>query len=667
MITEEEFCNHAVETVEDMYVSQRPHQELQKCLPDNLSYYFIIQEIYIKFYLYDQKKLWLILERDNMLDQIEADKFIFDVLEPPYPKFIHKERRRDYEVIHRQFVDFLEKVKKSIESLGKPKRNKQSFFELFGEKKYSKMIWEYFEGMISRGGPLDELRLIFVENPCRFNIPLAYLNQMSRKLTKEYEKLSFVRYERLQKKLEYDFFKNHPLNKKHSLKKWVGRKPKGEVLKLLYDLIKNDIQEEKFFVEDLSVEGFNKHYFLLSEIKRLRNIIKEKSEKELDLKVHLYEVKNKLQSMELKIFDIKRLVEEKIDLMNKKFKEFNEIILKKMSPSSGLDLQFNEHLAQYKDLGMIYDAEDQKDQMLSLNIREVDVKLEKLTSLVQKGFFPSKKTNMRLATGGAWSAYYNGFKSNWFKTTDLSRVSIESCCDCYNKEILRGKIIHSTPIEQLYLINTEKNLIEKLTTANFSASKNTRSHVMNIVESSRGQPCLKLLLVTPHIPLLEKDCPSKILNTKIVFNVIGRGLAFIGLQVFDVFIAGDLSIDHFGACPKCEERYYAHFLSCVLNQIMEPNLIQPKGIEINLEKLGMVEDTGSKGFEHQKVSYEVEVWTTLALDKNKVALKNIFNCFRVMTNKRARPVGNSVELQLVYRDTQTDLAEYLEGFPEFFY
>ena len=76
-------------------------------------------------------------------------------------------------------------------------------------------------------------------------------------------------------------------------------------MKFIYDLLREQATKEDYLT-DGSFGSQNTNFVLISEIKKLSQIIEEQSKIELDLKMHLYETKNKLKNSEIQIFDLKK-------------------------------------------------------------------------------------------------------------------------------------------------------------------------------------------------------------------------------------------------------------------------------------------------------------------------------------------------------------------------
>ena len=135
---------------------------------------------------------------------------------------------------------------------------------------------------------------------------MTYLEDMDKVLTQEYDKLSYYPYRQLLEKARSQFteiisnsMQSQKKEKKSKHKKVLEKRKKiFEGQKKLLDLLTKEVFQEGYCLKNFTQEDVSKHIVLLTEIKRLRRIIKQKNETELALKVELYQVRENLKNSE---------------------------------------------------------------------------------------------------------------------------------------------------------------------------------------------------------------------------------------------------------------------------------------------------------------------------------------------------------------------------------
>ena len=274
--------------------------------------YTLIKHLFIKFYQYDSTLVNILRSKEFYLKEIASDLCIFSGLKPKK----QKKKKKNYASLLGRIKLFTKRVADSLISLERLGYRKETFFSIFQKSQFSEQIWELFDKIPGSGYSLTELKKYFTsgENYNRLkNLDLRLLVQMDRKISEKYNNLSFFYYKSLFKNVESKTLSNFltelqaDKNRAKKDKKLKNFNPQ----KFLYDLLREVTQMEGYGVSinnSFNSDDTNKHIILLAEITRLRKIIAEKSQSELDLKIELFEARDQIRDLKAKLDEKKREV-----------------------------------------------------------------------------------------------------------------------------------------------------------------------------------------------------------------------------------------------------------------------------------------------------------------------------------------------------------------------
>ena len=175
----------------------------------NLEHYFIFEEIFIKFFLYDEKMVERSSGKNNYVNNWKKDKLLCSNLNPPYgQKGLEKMTKKRYSTVYQQFKSFFKRIRSQLVGIIPAKNREKIFFKLFKKNEKSLMLWSNIKSFLDKKNPLGEIFDLLVNKKILIGIPTEDLRKFAEDLTKDYQKLSYCQYERLFQSLESKFTKN---------------------------------------------------------------------------------------------------------------------------------------------------------------------------------------------------------------------------------------------------------------------------------------------------------------------------------------------------------------------------------------------------------------------------------------------------------------------------
>ena len=529
--------NQLLRGIEALNPSERTLTIEFQNLSDNYQHYLLIKQLFIKFHLYDQTMLKICSNKSYFLDEIELDRSVIEILNPKLDKRNMKHVRRNYTSIFKRLNSFFHQVAEPIRQLKVDFQREGQFFDLFGQNESSLIIWEGFKELFNSENPLAMVHQLFIENSKKSRVNIADLERMDTELMEQYTKGSYWAYERVLQDIEADFRKNHPFSKKFARNQNRKRNPREE-MKLLYDLLKEEVKKHKG-KDNFSPEDISNHLNHIVERQWLENIIESKCRTEMDLKIHLYEVKNELEDLQ------EELKRTKIEL-NLLKEDLNHIV----DVASMFERECTNYLEDHI-IDLNFETTDPKILVHHQNLIDSLKKLNKEAedgsqkrSLVDKFYLEYSKVFYKfldlakfiesLISNPCKVVSKNSFffqkpdlhEITWLKRNKLGKNEKITCSNESYKKLKNfyGKIDSSITVKNLYYVNDEGLSFEIVHGAKYEGSEYSRRMLVSRVTSSQQQ----LLIVHPNVKF------SKDRDVVVQFRVMGRGFAVKDLTLFDV-------------------------------------------------------------------------------------------------------------------------------------